>query len=128
MDTIERPESWNAKMPMSGKPLITDEQFERLLANAPKSLAEMETHDPLPVVKIFLPDMRWLLVWCYPNDPERFFCVAQLGDGEPEAGDVLLSDIVNARLGGRGFVIRPERDLYTKLDRPWSYYLDNPRW
>jgi hypothetical protein len=42
-----RPESWNATMVLSGEPLITDEQFEKLLANAPASLEEMEHHDPV---------------------------------------------------------------------------------
>jgi hypothetical protein len=27
----KRPETWNAKMVLSGKPLITDQQFEQLL-------------------------------------------------------------------------------------------------
>jgi hypothetical protein len=62
---------------VTGKPLITDKQFEQLLANAPKSLEEMEYHDPRPVVKIFLPHIRWLLVHGYPNDLERFFCVVK---------------------------------------------------
>jgi hypothetical protein len=40
-----RPASWSATMVLSGTPLITDEQFERLLRNAPKSLEEMEHHE-----------------------------------------------------------------------------------
>jgi hypothetical protein len=55
---MDRPESWNAKM-LSGEPLITDERFEKLLANAP---ALTEDHDPLPVVKIFVPHVRWMLI------------------------------------------------------------------
>ena len=106
---------------VTGKPLITDKQFEQLLANAPKSLEEMEYHDPRPVVKIFLPHIRWLLVHGYSNDLERFFCVVKFAQDDPEAGDVPLSDTVNARLG----MTRPEQDLYIKLDKPWSYYLDN---
>lgn len=120
---IDRPESWNAKMPLSGKPLITDEQLKQLVANAPKSLAEMEHHDPVPVVKIFLPHIRWLLCWIYPNDLDRAFVVAQLGVNKPEAGDTMLSDIVASRLGTGAYGVKPERDLYTKLDKPWSYYL-----
>jgi Protein of unknown function (DUF2958) len=95
----KRPESWNAKMLISGAPLITDEQFEKLLANAPPSFAEMETHDPIPVVKIFLPHIRWLLVWIYPDDHDRTFAIARLGNHPPKAGDVLLSEIVQTRLG-----------------------------
>jgi hypothetical protein len=116
---IERPESWNARMP-SGKPLITDEQFAKLVANAPASLEEMEHHDPAPVVKIFLPHICWFLVWIYPDDLDRAFAVVQLGRNQPEAGDVLLSEVVQSRLAG---TIQPERDKYIKLDRPWSHYL-----
>jgi hypothetical protein len=118
--TLKRPESWNAKM-LSGAPLITEEQFERLLANAPPSLEAMEHHDPIPVVKIFLPHIRWILGWIYPDDRDRAFAVVKLGADEPEAGDVLLSDIVRSRLGS----VRPERDKYITLDQPLSHYLQN---
>jgi hypothetical protein len=93
----QRPESWNAKMMLSGEPLITDEQFEKLLANAPVSLEAMEHHDPVPVVKIFLPHIRWILGWIYPNDRNRAFAVVQYGSKKPVASDVLLSDIVRSR-------------------------------
>ena len=116
-----RPESWNAKMALSGEPLITNDQFERLLANAPASLEQMENYDPVPVVKIFLPHIRWILVWIYPDDHDRAYAVVQRGSNKPEAGDVLLSEVVNARLG----MIAPERDKYIALDQPWSYYLRN---
>ena len=125
--STNRPESWNAKM-LSGAPLITDEQFDKLLANAPASLEEMEHHDPAPVVKIFLPHIRWLLGWVYPNDRDRAFAVVQFGNDEPEAGDVLLSDIVQSRLGSGAFGIGPERDTYIKLDRPLSHYLQSSDW
>ena len=111
-----RPVSWNTKM-LSGAPLITDEQFEKLLANAPKSLAEMETHDPVPVVKIFLPHIQWILVHVYLDDLDRAFAVVQMGNNKPEAGDVRISDIAQKN------IVYPERDKYTKLDKPWSYYL-----
>jgi hypothetical protein len=83
--SANRPESWNAKMALSGEPLITDEQFEKLLANAPASLDEMETHDPVPVVKIFLPHIRWILAWIYPHDRDRAFAVVQLGRERPRS-------------------------------------------
>jgi hypothetical protein len=119
---INRPESWNAKMVLSGEPLITDEQFDKLLANAPASLEAMETHDPVPVVKIFLPHIRWILAWIYPHDRDRAFAVVQFGNERPEAGDVLLSEIVSCRLGGKNGM-RPERDKYITLNRPISHYL-----
>ncbi len=93
---LDRPESWTAKM-VSGKPLITEKQFEKLLANAPAT-QEMKHHDPVPVVKIFLPHVRWILGWIYPNDRDRAFAVVKWGAKEPEAGNVLLSDIVRSRL------------------------------
>jgi Protein of unknown function (DUF2958) len=88
-------------MVLSGQPLITDDQFEKLLANAPKSPEEMECHDPAPVVKFFVPQARWLLCWIYPDDRDRVFVVAKFGNDTPEAGDAMLSEIVDLRLGGR---------------------------
>jgi Protein of unknown function (DUF2958) len=123
--TLKRPESWNAKMVISGEPLITDEQFEKLLANVPASLEAMEDHDPIPVVKIFLPHIRWILGWIYPDDRDRAYAVVKLGNEEPEVGDVLLSDIVSSRLGSGEVAIRPERDKYITLDQPLSHYLQN---
>ena len=117
-----KPESWNAKMLISGEPLITDAQFEKLLANAPKSLAAMQRHDPVPIVKIFLPHVRWILGWINPNDLNRAFGIMKWGNRKPEAGDFLLSDIVNSRLGS---AVRPERDKYITLDQPLSHYLRN---
>jgi hypothetical protein len=124
MLNAERPESWNAKMVLSGESLITDEQFEKRLANAPASSEEMEDCNPVLVVKIFLPHIRWLLVWIYPDDRDRAFVVARFSKDTPEAGDTLLSDIVRARLGSADFGIAPERDKYIALDRPWGDYLD----
>jgi hypothetical protein len=83
----------------------------------------MEHHDPKPVVKNFLPHIRWLQVWGYPNDLDRFFCVVKHGTEQPQAVDMCLSDIVNTRLG----VIQPEQDPYIEVDKPWSYYLNNCR-
>jgi hypothetical protein len=115
-----RPESWNAKMLISGEPLITHEQFERLLANAPTSVEATQQHDPVPVVKIFLPHVRWILGWINPNDLNRAFGIMKWGNRKPEAGDFLLSDIVSSRLRS---VVRPERDKYITLDQPLSHYL-----
>lgn len=122
---LERAESWNAKM-LSGAPLITEEQFEALLANPPKSFVEMEDHDPVPAVTIFLPHMRWLLAWIYPDDLDLAYCAVKRGNNEPEAGDVRLSDIAASRLGSGEISIRPERDKYIRFNKPLSFYLDNP--
>lgn len=117
----DRPESWDAKMPISGKPLITEKQFAKLLANAPRSLDEAASHDPVPVVKIFLPHVRWLLGWIDPDDHDSVYAVRKFGEKRPEIGMEKLSDIVAARLG----MMKPERDLYIKLDKPMTHYLLN---
>jgi Protein of unknown function (DUF2958) len=82
-----------------------------------------KTHDPVPVVKIFLPHIRWILAWIYPHDRDRAFAVVQLGRERPEVGDVLLSEIVRCRLGSGKDGLRPERDKYITLDQPISHYL-----
>jgi hypothetical protein len=115
-----RPESWNAKMPISGKPLILDRHFEQLLANELKTDDETELAKLKPVLKIFLPHIRWYLI-SLKADLDTAFAVVQLGAERPETGLVSLSDIVNSRLGA---YVRPERDLYTKLDLPWTSYLN----
>ena len=52
----------------------------------------------VPVVKIFLPHVRWLLVNIDPNNLDQVFAVMQWGQKKPEAAMMHLSDIVNARL------------------------------
>jgi hypothetical protein len=113
---INRPDSWNFKM-LSGAPLILDAQFDQLLANGLRC-----TESTVPVVKIFLPHVRWLLVSMEP-DLDTVFAVTMIGAREPEAGRVSLADIVAARLGRGDFGVRPERDKYITLDQPWGYYL-----
>ncbi len=127
---MNRPESWNAKM-LGGAPLITAKQFERLLANVPPiQTSWVSTHDPVPVVKIFLPHVRWLLCWIYPDNHDLAFAITKFGNQAPKAGDVLISNIVRARLGGAHDVvqIKPERDKYITLDQPLSYYLQHTDW
>ena len=122
------PASWKAKM-LNGRPLITDGQFKRLLAQAPPSAEEEFNiyqeggiHDPAPVVKIFLPHVRWLLCWIYPHNHDRAFGAMKWGNKEPEIGDLLLSQIVASRLG----MLKPERDMYIKLNKSLSHYLQHP--
>jgi Protein of unknown function (DUF2958) len=98
--------------------LITDEQFEQLLANGRKPL--MEALDLKPAVKIFLPHVRWLLVGL-DAETDRVFYVVQVGAKQPEVGIAALSDIIGSRLG----MLTPERDKYIRLDRPWPHYLRN---
>jgi hypothetical protein len=124
---IARPASWSAKMVLTGEPLITDAQFEQLLINGEHWEDAVEYSDdtgPVPVVKIFLPHMRWLIGRIYPTSLDRCFVLAKFAQGEPEFGDVLLSDIVGST---SPFGVTPERDKYIKLDKPMSWYADHPR-
>ena len=59
----------------------------------------------------------------YPDDLDCVFVISRLGNDRLEAGNALLSDIVNAKT-----LMRPERDKYIKLDRPWSHYLIETDW
>ena len=117
---VNRPESWGVKM-LSGEPLITDQQFEQLLANGearPSTIAEI--YDVVPVVKIFLPHLRFLLIALDDEDLDSAFVVVKQGD-KREPCTVSLSDIVGARTGA----VTPERDKYIALNRPWTYYLSH---
>ena len=123
---IVRPASWNAKMFLNGKPLITDAQFEQLLINGQdweEWAGISDDIDPVPVVKIFLPHIRWLIGRIYPTSLDRCFVLAKFGQDEPEFGDALLSDIVSTT---GPFGVTPERDKYIRLDKPMSWYAEHP--
>jgi hypothetical protein len=77
-----------------------------------------EAVDLKPVVKLFLPHVRWLLVGL-DADSDRVFYVSRVGAKPPEIGVAALSDIVGSRLG----ILTPERDKYIDLDKPWPHYL-----
>jgi hypothetical protein len=115
-----RPDSWNCRM-LNGEPLIADQQFEQLLANGearPPTIAEI--YDVVPVVKIFLPHIRFLLIALDDEDLDSAFVVVKQGN-KREPCTVSLSDIVGARTGA----VTPERDKYITLNRPWTYYLSH---
>jgi hypothetical protein len=122
-----RPDSWNAKM-VSGEPLITDEQFEQLLTNGREEVA---ASNPVPVVKIFLPHVRWLLVGIVSDDLDHVIAVVRHGAKKAQLVLTKLSEIINSRLvisKGDSDGIRPERDKYITLNEPWPYYLSNTDW
>ena len=82
---------------LSGAPLITEKQFELLLANAPTCV--LSNHDPIPVVKIFLPHVRWLLAWIDPSDHDRVYGVmnsAIVNRRRPTSGCPTLSPLDSA--------------------------------
>ncbi|MDM0109373.1 DUF2958 domain-containing protein [Variovorax sp. J22R24] len=109
-------------------PFLTDEQFERLLANGRMALAfQAQGHefDPLPVVKLFTPDAgaTWLLSQF---DPERqmAFGLCDLGMGFPELGPVSLADLCVVR----GMMNRPiQQDRHFRATQSLSAYAREAR-
>lgn len=77
--------------------LVTPEQYEQLLENGRKG--QFDSHDPMPVVKIFTPDAgaTWLLSEIIPDQPELAFGLCDLGLGYPELGYIHLPEIMSLR-------------------------------
>lgn len=100
--------------------LITHEDRETLLKNG-RDAARGGTLDPRPVVKIFIPDgnATWLLTELSPSDPDIAFGLADLGQGTPELGGIVLSEIAQMR-GAAG--LPPERDRFFRGIAPLSVY------
>lgn len=101
--------------------LITDEQREKLLANA-HAHAEDPDLDPRPAVKLFTPDAHatWLLTELDPADGDTAFGLCDLGLGLPELRRVRLSELASVR-GPLDVPIA--RDLYFVAQRPLSEYV-----
>ncbi len=80
-----------------GQVLVTDAEYEILIANGLG--AGNEEHDPLPVVKFFMPDggATWLLSEIDPEYPDIAFGLCDLGMGFPELGSVSLSELLSVR-------------------------------
>lgn len=100
--------------------LITDEERETLLKNG-RAAAQGDDLDPMPVVKIFIPDgnATWLLTELNPSDPDVAFGLADLGKGAPELGGFVLSEIEQMR-GCVG--LPPERDRFFRATATLSVY------
>jgi hypothetical protein len=100
--------------------LITDEDRKALLQNG-RAAAQSDSFDPIPVVKIFAPDGRstWLLSELDPSDPDLAFGLADLGQGAPELGNFMLSEIAEVS-GTAG--LPPERDRFFRATAPLSVY------
>lgn len=110
-------------MPSPDSPLLTAEILSALLANGRAQLAAEAANDcldPLPVVKIFLPDggATWLLTEADPSDPDLVFGLCDLGLGFPELGWTSIRGIASVR-GKLGLVVerddsfRPTRTIKT---------------
>ncbi|HET9637667.1 MAG TPA: DUF2958 domain-containing protein [Allosphingosinicella sp.] len=100
--------------------LITDDQQAQMLANGVRS-GEDETHDPMPVVKLFTPDAgaTWLLAEIDPEDHDVAYGLCDLGLGNPELGTVRFSEIAALR-GNLG--LKVERDQCFVPTKPISEY------
>lgn len=100
--------------------LITEDDRETLVRNG-EAAAHGDGFDPIPVVKIFVPDgpATWLLSELDPSDPDVAFGLADLGQGAPELGKILISEISKIR-GSAG--LPPERDRFFRADAPLSVY------
>lgn len=102
--------------------LITDQERQALLANGREAAAGKEI-DPFPVVKIFVPDgnATWLLTELDPANPDMAYGLADLGNGEPELGAIMLSEVAKLR-GCVG--LPPERDRFFEAKGPISAYAE----
>lgn len=108
---------------MAAHPWFTKAQLRQLLANGRLSAAGRDI-DPVPVVKLYLPDghATWLISEIDPATPTRAFGLCDAGLGCPELGFVDLTEL--ARL--RGYLKLPvHRDVFFEADRPLSAYARN---
>ncbi len=105
--------------------LLTKAIRAQLRANGQRA-ALGEDVDPLPVVKLFLPDSTatWLLTESDIEDPDIMFGLCDLGQGFPELGSVRLSDLKALR-GPMGLAV--ERDLGFVPDKSLSAYAAHAR-
>lgn len=105
--------------------LFTTDQYRRLTANGEKA-QEVWDFQPKPVVKLFTPDgaATWLLSDIYPGDTDFAFGLCDLGLGEPELGDVCLSELAALR-GRLGLPV--ERDRHFTPDKSLVEYAEEAR-
>lgn len=99
---------------------MTDQERETLLANGREAAAGNEI-DPVPVVKIFVPDgnATWLLTEIDPENTDMAYGLADLGRGTPELGSISLRELAELR----GCVGLPaERDRFFQATGPLSVY------
>ncbi len=100
--------------------LITAEQRKQLLANGAASATD-EAFDAKPVVKLFGGGAcTWLLSELDPSEPDRAFGLCDLGQGSPEMGSVLLSELEALKFPP--FNLGVERDRHFTADRTLASY------
>ena len=106
-------------------PWFTKADRRQLLLNGQRSAAGKDI-DPLPVVKLFIPDgaATWLVAMLDRTEPTRAFGLCDLGLGSPELGTIDLNEL--ARL--RGYLKLPvSRDIYFQPQKPLSAYAADAR-
>jgi hypothetical protein len=103
------------------EPLITEDERAQLLAHG-RARAAGRPIDPLPVVRLFMPDAHatWLLVALDPADGDTAWGLVDLGISMPELGEIKLSVLVSI-VGPNKLPVR--RDRYFRAVRPLSEYL-----
>ena len=71
--------------------IIPDIIRQQLLKNGQDAKA-VKTFDPQPILKLFAPwcGMTWLISEMSPDDNDVLFGLADLDNGEPEVGAILL--------------------------------------
>ena len=105
---------------MGPHPFFTKAQRRQLLLNGQRSAAGKNI-DPLPVVKLFLPDgaATWLIMAVDPANPDRAYGLCDLGLGCPKLGYVNLNELAAMR----GNIKLPvSRDVFFQADKPLSVY------
>ena len=113
--------------------IFTAEILHKLAANgkATREAQERGEHEPdhKPVVKIFNPygAATWLLTESDPDDPDCLFGLCDLGQGFPELGSVLRSEIEELRINRGGYRLPLERDAYFSPTKTLSEYAADAR-
>ena len=112
-------------MTFSTYSFLTDEQRDLLVANSLMAQAQPD-FDPLPVVKLFMPDGggTWLLTELNAEDHTLAMGLCDLGVGLPELGYVSLAELASLR-GLLGLPV--ERDLHFRADKRLSVYAREAR-
>lgn len=97
-------------------PLIDSASRERLLANG-----RNRDQDHAPVIKVFNPmgGQTWLFSELDPEDNDTLFGLCDLGFGEPEIGNVSLTELLDV---AKGLRLGLERDLSFRGEYPLSVY------
>lgn len=98
--------------------LVTAADRKKLLRNGANP-----DQDHAPVIKIFNPygNHTWLISEMDPDDPDRLFGLCDLGQGQPELGYVLLSELEAIRPMGN-LPLYLERDRHFRGEHPMSHY------